>query len=404
MVLSAFVNLRGHILLLAVFLLFAGCGRNSRSAPEKKLAPKPVRVAAARELVTEQTVYGSGSLAAQDRAVLSSKIPGRVDNVLVDFGSRVRKGDLLLFIQKREFELKRQQAEAAVWQARARIGLSLTGEDDKVEPEKTSLAKEANAVLAEASKNRDRLLKLREMGIIPDADVETAEAQFQVALNRRDEALHEAKNRIATLHQRKAELGLAEQDLKDTEFRAPFDGVVELRQTSAGEFLNIGTPVLTLVRIDPIRARLEVAEKDAPRIRIDQKVYLHIEGLDQRLEGRIGRLSPVISSGNRMLLVEADLPNPSSILRPGSFAKAEIVVDEKATAVFVPASAVVSFAGLQKIFLVENGKAVEKEVTLGGLNGELVEIESGLKPGELVVSQPGGLRTGQPVEPISRES
>src|SRR5262245_19357995 len=186
--------------------------------------------------------------------------------MFVDLGTPVRKGDLLAQIEKRDFELRRQQAEAALWQARARLGLALTGEEDKVEPERSSVVKEAKAVLAEATKNRDRLLKLREQGIIPDADVETAEAQYQVALNRYDEALHEAKNRMATLQQRKAELDLAAQELRDTEVRAPFDGVVELRQTSPGEFLNLAVPILTLVRIDPIRVRLEISEKDAPRV------------------------------------------------------------------------------------------------------------------------------------------
>jgi RND family efflux transporter MFP subunit len=400
------VSLRGPILLSSFLTagLLCGCARQPEKSSETKQPAKRVQAYRAREMSVEQTVFSSGSLAAQDRAVLSAKVPGRMERLLIDLGSSVRKGDLLAQIEKSEFELKRRQAEAAVAQARARLGLSLTGEDDKAEPASTSLAKEARAVLAEATKNRDRVVKLREQGIVPDADVETAEAQYQVAVNRYDESLHEAKNRIATLQQRVAELGLAEQELKDTEFRAPFDGVVEARQTSAGEFLNAGTPVLTLVRIDPIRARLEVAEKDAPRIRLDQKVYLHVEGLEQSLEGRIGRLSPVISAGNRMLLIEADLPNPSGILRPGAFARADIVINENAPAIFVPASAVVNFAGLQKIFVIESGKAVEKEISVKRRRGEQVEIESGIKAGELIVVEPGGLRNGQAVETNSRES
>jgi membrane fusion protein (multidrug efflux system) len=209
---------------------------------------------------------------------------------------------------------------------------------------------------------------------------------------------------MATLRQRKAELDLADKYLKDTELRAPFDGVVEQRQTSAGEFLNIGAPNLTVVKIDPIRSRIEVSEKVAPRIRVDQKIYLQVEGLEERLEGRIARLSPVISTGNRMLVVEADLPNPSGILRPGSFAKADIVVNENAPGIFVPASAIVNFAGMQKIFVVEGGKAVEKEVSLNRRRGDEVEVESGLQAGDLVVTQPGGLRNGQPIETTARDT
>ena len=393
------MRLHGAILVSVGIILggASGCSKKADAPAETKIAPKTVRVMPAQQQAVEQTVYGTGTLAAQDRAVLSAKIPGRVDAVLVDLGSAVHKGDLLVTLQKQEFELKRQQAEAALWQSRARLGLALTGEEDKVEPEKTSIAREAKALLGEATKNRERLVKLRDQGIIADAEVETAEAQFQVAGSRYEESLHEAKNRIATLQQRKAELALTEHDLKETEFRAPFDGVIELRQTSAGEFLNVGTPVLTTVRIDPIRLRLEVAEKDAPQVRMNQRVYAQIEGLDQKIEGRISRLSPVISAGNRMLLAEADLPNPSGILRPGSFAKGDVVVVDNASAVFVPATAVVNFAGLQKVFVVESGKAVEKEVTLKRKRGNQIEISSGIKPGDLVVVEPGSLRNGQPV-------
>jgi RND family efflux transporter MFP subunit len=395
------VNLRSVIryLLFGIPVAFScGCGPKTPAAAESRVEPKRVRAVRAEQLAVEETVYATGSLAAQDRAVLSAKVPGRVESIRVDLGSKVRKGELLAQIEKRDFELRRQQADAALAQARARLGIALTGEEDQVEPEKTSVVKEARAVFAEATKTRDRTVKLREQGIMPEADVEAAEAQYQVAANRYEEALHEAKNRMATLKQRQTELAMADQELKDTEIRAPFDGVVEGRQTGQGEFLNIAIPVMTVVRVDPIRMRLEVAEKDAPRVRLGQKVLLRIEGSDQAREGAISRLSPVISAGNRMLVAEADFPNPDGALRPGSFAKADIVVNDHSPGLFIPKSSVITFAGMQKVFVVDHGKAVEKEVSLKRQKGQHVEIISGLKPGDLVVIEPGGLRSGQAVE------
>jgi RND family efflux transporter MFP subunit len=396
------LNVRAAIFFASALTLgvASGCARKPAEAQKQNNPPKAVRVVTTEQIGVEKTVYGTGTLAAQDRAVLSAKVPGRVEAVLVDLGTTVRKGDPLARIQKREFELKRQQAEAALWQARARLGITLTGEEDQVEPDSASLVKEAKAVLAEATKNRDRLLLLREQGIIPDADVEAAEAQYQVALNRHEESRHEARNRLAILQMRKAELQLADQELKDTELRAPFDGVVEQRQTSAGEFLSVGTPIMTVVRIDPIRCRLEISERDAPKVQLGQKVYVGIEGLDRQLIGQITRLSPVISAGNRMLLAEADLPNPSGVLRPGSFAKANVVVETNAPGIFIPTSAVVNFAGMQKVFVVEGGKAVEKEVKIGGKRAgrDDVEVATGLRAGELIVAEPAGLRNGQAVQ------
>ena len=388
--------------------VISGCSKEQKQDGSKKapaqLETKKVRVAKLQRLDTEETVYATGTLAAQDRATLSAKVSGRVESIKADLGMPVKQGDLLAQIEQREYELRRHQAEAALAQARARLGLSLTGEEDKVEPEKTSIVKEAQAVLNEATKNRDRIKNLRAEGVVADADVETAESAYQVAVNRYDEAVHEAKNRMATLRMRQAELGLAEQQLKDTEIRAPFNGVVEQRQTSPGEFLNVGAPLMTIVRVDPIRLRLEVSERDAPRVRIGQVVHIRVEGSEKQADGKISRVSPVITADNRMLQAEADVPNPDGTLRPGSFVKANIVVNDKAPGLFVPEGSVITFAGMQKIFVLHEGKAIEKEVSLRREQNGLVEVIGEVKADEVVVVDPGTLRNGQPVEVITNES
>ena len=394
--------------MLLACCVFAGCAKeqklDSRKGGPAQLEAKKVRVARVQRLDTEETVYATGSLLAQDRATLSAKVPGRVASIEADLGMAVKQGDLLAQIERQDYELRVRQAEAALAQARARLGLSLGGEQDKVEPEKTSIVKEAQALLNEATKNRERIKNLRLEGVVPEADVETAEAAYQVAVNRYEEAVHEAKNRMATLKLRQAELELAQQQLNDTEIRAPFAGVVEQRQTSPGEYLGIGVPVLTVVRVNPIRLRLEISEKDAPRVQSGQTVHLRVEGSERQHDGKISRVSPVISNNNRMLVAEADVPNAEGLLRPGSFAKANVVVNEKAPGFFVPQEAVLTFAGMQKIFLVQGGKAVEKEVTLKRERDGLVEILGQFKGGEEVVVDPGTLRNGQPVELISGKS
>lgn len=389
---------------MAAALLAGGCERRAAKPAEQKAEAKGVRVERAEELDVEQTIYATGSLAAHDRAELSAKVPGRLEAIFADLGSRVKKGDLLAQIEKRDFELKNLQAEAALAQARARLGLDLSGSEDAADPERSSLVKEARAVLSEAAKNRDRILKLRDQGILPEADVETAESAYQVAVNRVDEATHEAKNRLAALRERQAELAQAEQQLADAEIRAPFDGVVEVRQTSPGEFLNVSAPIITVVRIDPIRLRLEISERDAPRVRAGNRVKLQLEGSPRIYESDIIRLSPVISQSNRMLVAEADFSNPDGSLRPGSFAKADVVMADKARGVFVDKSAIVTFAGLHKVFILEQGKAVERAVTLGRHNGDRIEIKGRIAAGAMVILEPGNLRNGQPVQMVARQT
>src|SRR5687767_2577090 len=129
--------------LAASFLIFVtACGKKAESkAPQAPLETKKVRVARIEQLAVEETVTAKGALAAQERAVLSAKVAGRVEAILVDMGNAVKEGDLLARIERRDYELRHQQAEAALAQARARLGLALGGEEDKAEPEKTSIAK-----------------------------------------------------------------------------------------------------------------------------------------------------------------------------------------------------------------------------------------------------------------------
>jgi len=137
-----------------------------------------------------------------------------------------------------------------------------------------------------------------------------------------------------------------------------------------------------------------VPEREAASIRIGQMVRVKLEGDPAEHLGRVVRLSPAIQEQNRTLAVEAEVANPAGRLRPGAFARAEIVVEADREAVLVPASAVVTFAGLEKVFGVENGKAVEKRIRTGRRAGERVEVLDGVAAGELVVLEPGNLVGG----------
>ena len=392
-------------------VILAGCGRREASqtkgAKEIKgaasdLEKRVVRVVTAAEKETERTLFANGVLAARDQASLSVKVPGRLEEIPADIGSVVKRGETIAQIQKRDYELKVQQAKAAVAAARARLGLPLEGTDDSIEIKDSSVVKEAKAQLDEQQKNRARIAKLREQGILSESELEAAEAAYQVALNKYEDALQEANNRKAMLAQRRAELNIAEQELADTTIRAPFDGVVQERKASPGEYLMEGAPLATVVRIDPVRLRLEVPERQAMAVRPGQKVRFSVDGDTNSYAGQIDRLSPAITQDNRMLQIEADIANDGR-LRPGAFVRADIVTTN-ARAILLPRNAIVTFAGIEKIFVVENGKAGERRVTTRVTNSENeVEVTNGVNAGDLVILDPGTMRMGQPVT-VARES
>ncbi|MCI0748617.1 MAG: efflux RND transporter periplasmic adaptor subunit [Verrucomicrobia subdivision 3 bacterium] len=358
-------------------------------------------MARAEMRLLERVVIVTGSLAAHEQTTLSVKVPGRIETIAVDLGSVVEKGDLIAQLEQIDYDLRQKQAAAALAQARAALGLPLEGTDDTINTDETSTVRQAKAVFEEAKKNRDRVLNLTQEGISSKSELDTVEAAFTVALNRYDAAVDEARTRFAVLNQRRIEFEIAKQALADTKISAPFDGAIQERTASVGEYVQAGSPVATLVRNDPLRLRLEVPERQSIHVRGGQTVRLSVEGDTNNYAGAISRLSPALTEDNRMLVVEADVPQ-RGILRPGLFVRAEIVTSAHDAGITIPPAALVTFAGLEKVFVVVDGKAAERNVVTGRANSEWIEIKSGVKPGDLVVLDPGNLRAGQRVS-ISAE-
>jgi multidrug efflux pump subunit AcrA (membrane-fusion protein) len=130
---------------------------------------------------------------------------------------------------------------------------------------------------------------------------------------------------------------------------------------------------------------------------VGQTVRVTTEGDPHVYTGRIARLSPSITPQNRMLLVEAEVKNTNGALRPGSFARAEIVTDERGMSLTVPTRSIINFAGIEKIIVVKDGKAVEKSITTRRRTTEWTEVVSGVTVGEAVILEPGNLQSGQAV-------
>ena len=384
-------------------VLFAGlsaaCGGASSAAPRPADvatdAPSVPVIRVARTPL-DRSVTVTGTLAAEEQVMLSLKVTGRLEEMLVDLGSPVRRGQIIARLTPTDFELRLRQAEAALQQARARLGLDPGGDDDTVNIERTAVVRQAQATLEEARRQRDRFATFVQRGISARADLETADAQLQIAEGRYQDALEEVRNRQAVLAQRRSEVALARQQLEDTSLRSPIDGVVRERHAFAGEYRAAGTPVVTVVRQHPLRLQLAVPERAAANVRAGQVVRVTVEGDAEAYRGRVARLSPAITEGNRTLAIEAEVPNEAGRLRPGMFARADIVTDE-ALSIVVPHSALVVFAGVEKVLLVKDGKVHEQRVRTGRRVGDQVEIVDGIATGDVVITAPGGLADGTSV-------
>jgi RND family efflux transporter MFP subunit len=388
-----------------------GCRPGSRPRAEESGVNRSGQAPAAREVQLERAVLSSlqqsieisGTLAADEHVIVSAKVPGRLDSISVDLATPVKRGQAIAQIETTDYEFGVQQAEAAVGQARAQLGLPPTRSAAKFDPEATALVRQARATLDEASASAARLQRLSTEGLTPQAELETAQASFARAAAALETAREEVRIRQAQLHERESDLAVARQRLSDSTIRSPIDGFVQARRASTGEYLAAGAPVAEVVRIDPLRLRLALPEREAASVRSGQTVQVVTDASGAAYAGAthtgvVARLAPSLDAQSRTLLIEADIPNPGT-LRPGNFVRARILIGAR-EAPTVPQSSVVTFAGLQKVILVHDGKALEQAVTTGQVEGDRVEILSGIKVGDAVVKLPGTLQQGQAVQVV----
>jgi len=350
-------TIRTGLGLLGVLLL-TSCGKSNAAKPgvPKEMPSRDVRLTRAEPRPMERVLHVVGTLAAREEAMISAQVAGQLEQNLADLGDRVKAGQEIVLIDTTSYDALAAAAAA-----------NLT---------------RANASAANAAQNLKRIQELQKDKIASTSDLDAAVAD--AARTRAEVKAAEANEAIARLH------------VDRSRVKAPFDGVVAERIASAGDYLAVGAPIARLVQTDPLRLRLEVPERESTAVRAGQSVRVSVEGDTNIYRGQLARIAPAIRPENRMLLVEADVPNPGG-LRAGLFARASIVINDREEVVSIPAEALITFAGLEKVVLVNDGKAVEKAVTTGRRVGGWVEITAGLAAGESVVLEPSGIRTGQPL-------
>jgi RND family efflux transporter MFP subunit len=382
-------------------LSLASCRADAQARAEGKQAagtdsaPHEVQVDTVREASAEDSIEASGTLAPDEQVIVAAKVAGRLTSITVDVASPVQQGQAIAQIETSDYSLALERARGSLHEARAQLGLDPSGNETSVDPERTALVREARATLAETEANAVRRRALAHEGLISGMELDAAEAALVRAQTSLQSALEQVRIREAQLKQRRSDVGSAEQRLSDTVLRSPLTGIVQSRMGNVGEYFAAGAPVVQIVRVDTLRLRLSIPEREAQRVQQGQAVQVRLEGDERTYEGRVARVAPGLDTQSRSLSIEADLKNPGH-LRPGSFAHCRVVTGSRKLAT-VPASAVVSFAGLSKVLTVADGKALEKPIVTGKVLGDRVEVVSGLELGDQVVVRPGSLKQGEAV-------
>jgi RND family efflux transporter MFP subunit len=330
-------------------------------------------------------VRTQGSLVADEVTTVGAKVAGRVVQVHVDLGDVVREGESLVALDQQEFQLQVAQAEAQLRQARAAVGLRPEDDATQLDPHNAPPVREAQAVWDEARTKVERLRELRERNATSDVELEAAAAADRVAEARHASALNSVHEKLALIAVQTAERDLAQQRLRDAITPAPFDGEVQSRTVAPGTYVQVGQPLVSLVRTGTLRFRASMPERYAQQLAIGQRIVLHVESIQQPYELEVSRISPALDEVTRSLVFEANVENTDGQLRAGLFGEAEVMLDSQAEALVVPPSAVVEFAGAEKVWKVVDSVASEQPVLVGRRTESGLEILRGLTAGDRVL-------------------
>lgn len=331
-------------------------------------------------------VRAQGALMADEETVVGVKQAGRVDQVNVEMGSSVRAGDVLALLDAEELDLRIEQAEALLAQARAQLGLEAGDDEETLDPLNAPAVLREQALLEEAQTAAERARQLAEKHALSAEELDQREAALRVAKANHTLSLNLVAEQAAQLDARRAELALARQLRTDAVIRAPFDGIVIGRHVGPGTYRTAGQPIATLVRCDPLRFRAGVPERAALDVQPGQDVRIYVEGTSEPVHATVTRISPSLDRSNRTRFMEAEISNPGGRLPVGLFAEADVVVGPDESALVVPSEAVEEFAGVEKVWLLRDDAISQREIRTGRRDGTSVEITAGLSPGDRVVA------------------
>jgi len=321
--------------------------RKSEARPSQGVAPSAISVtlATVTNAAWDRTVSIVGNLYPKDTATVAAQVEGAVESTLVDFGDRVKAEQELATIDIASYEAQLQQ---------------VVGNRAKAE-----------ANLDNARRNFDRIRALRSTQVASDADLDAATAQL--------------RQWEAELKAAQGAEGIAQLNLRRSRVKAPFDGAIAQRIVGRGDYVKVGAPLFEMVNDAVLKFIFQVPERFGSMVEKKLPVTFSVDNYPGEIfTGGVYLISPSVSAGSRSFNVGALVTNTNFRLKASSFARGELTVQRGVPTPVVPLEAIVSFAGVTKVFVVASNKAEGRTVVLGRVRDGLQEITGGLKEGEQV--------------------
>lgn len=411
---SSGITKRVFFLTLVLLSCLYGCGEEANTGVDKKTDgpnEKWVRVSPVEASAPEGNMEYVGVMTAHRKVKISAELGGLIERLSFEKGDRVREGMLLAEIGAGSARLQVKEVKAAA--AAARSGL------DKMEkgsrPQEIHIAKSAvsaaEAALFEAEKNHQRIKSLYDIRAVSNSSYDAAERELTTARANMESAkqqlvlalegprIEDIDAARAAHAQAEATLAMAEDRLAKSMIRAPCDGIIAFREVEQGEVILPGTPITEIVELGRMKIKLALSEKDVHLIKDHTQFLFTVDAIPRKeFSCRVFFLSPTAETSTRAFPLELVVDKPDPNMADGMTARVKFPAAAGKKAVKVPSAWLSEQEGKIGVYILNNGKALFKEVTLGAYYENRVEILKGLENKDLIITNPAGLKGGEAVE------
>lgn len=388
------------LIVVAALLLYRGwAATQKRSAAQRTgRAEIPVHIFPAVLKPLTYSLNTTGDIAPLLQVDLYPKVSGYLERIDVHLGDSVRQGQVVAQIDRADFLQKVKEAEAKLAHAKAQLSEIEAGTRSEELRQAEEAVRQAQSRFDNAKLQRERIDALFKREVISRKEADLAEMEYTVSeaqlaasqqhLKMLREGARQEVREASQAKMKEMEAILAQERirLQNTSITAPFHGEIVRKYVDAGALLSPSTPLVTLVHTETLKIVANVLERDIPLMKIGMKAKIRTEAYpDKIFEGKVARLNTALELATRTLQAEIYIPNPGRLLKPGMFAKLEVVLSEKPQTLVIPRHAVVEERGTKSVFIVKGSQALRKSIVTGYEQDQLIEVLEGLSEGDQVV-------------------
>ena len=356
-------------------------GRNKGGANAELI----VRTTPVMRDTVETIIEINGRLFSELESTVSAEVDGVVEFTTKEMGDTIGEKELLVKIKDVEYEIKYRQANFDYMQTLTKLSVDTSSVNvNSVNIENISAVKKARANYDNLKASFWRIAELRKNELTSKQLQDDTESKLKVAEADLQFAREDAKTQVLSLQAKNAALDLAKKKLDDTRVLAPYAGIIQKRLVSAGEYVRAGTPLYSIIKINPIKFIGGIPESYISEIAPGKTVEVTVDAANGTFIGKITRISPSSTPESHSVDIEVEVANANHALKPGYFAESKIILNVNPAGILIPTEALYMFAGVEKVFAIKDDKAFEKKVKLGRRFVDRIEIKSGLSGDEMV--------------------